>query len=223
MRRGINLALTLCYGCFHVHCLAEEQRLFHSREVLGDTLGGSVAHFEIVRSKTSGWSNSSAVLPIVFLLHLLQPCQRSSADERRKGPMEKCSAWDSLWFSHHGFNCISWTWREETVQLLPHAAGLASRGDSALEQVLPPFPFSTIFPHPTRAWLRIIALSDAPRLSAPLCTTTLIRLLPWLMATSPPWEGEANLYLIVTHPFSPALSSTSLSVHLTVPLTQMCK
>lgn len=54
-----------------------------------------------------------------------------------------------------------------------------------------------------RTWLRIIALGDALRLSALLCTTTLIRLLPWLMATSPPLEEKVNLYLIVTLPFSP--------------------
>lgn len=52
--------------------------------------------------------------------------------------------------------------------------------------------FFLFFPSTTRAWLRIIALSDALRLSAPLCTTTLIRLLPWLMATSPPSEGESE-------------------------------
>lgn len=54
-----------------------------------------------------------------------------------------------------------------------------------------------------RTWLRIIALSDALRLSALLCTTTLIRLLLWLMATSPPLEEKVNLYLIVSLPFSP--------------------
>lgn len=56
----------------------------------------------------------------------------------------------------------------------------------------------------TRTWLRIIALSDALRLSALLCTTTLIRLLPWLMAASPPFEEKVDLYLIVTLPFSPS-------------------
>lgn len=60
-----------------------------------------------------------------------------------------------------------------------------------------------VFSPSTRTWLRIIALSDALRLSAPLCTTTLIRLLPWLMATSPPLEEKVNLYLIVTLPFRP--------------------
>lgn len=85
MRRGINLDLALCYSCFRVHFLAEEQRLVRSREVLGDTFGGSVAHFENFRSKTSGWRNSSAVLPVVSLLHLPWPGQRSSVDERGRG------------------------------------------------------------------------------------------------------------------------------------------
>lgn len=84
MRRGINLDLALCYSCFHVNFLAEEQRLVRSLELV-DTFGGSVAHFENFRSKTSGWRNSSAILPIVSLLHLPWPGQRSSADERGRG------------------------------------------------------------------------------------------------------------------------------------------
>lgn len=54
-----------------------------------------------------------------------------------------------------------------------------------------------------RTWLRIIVFSDALQLSALLCTTTLIRLLPWLMATSPPLEKRVNLYLIASLPFRP--------------------
>lgn len=70
-----------------------------------------------------------------------------------------------------------------------------------------------LYPHQTGAcgchffftsiWLRIIALSDALWLSALLCTTTLIRLHPWLMATSPPLVRKMNLYLIVSLPSSP--------------------
>lgn len=51
-----------------------------------------------------------------------------------------------------------------------------------------------VFSASTKTWLRIIALSDALRLSALLCTTTLIRLLPWLMATSPPLEEKVSIW-----------------------------
>lgn len=81
MRRGINLDLALCYGCFHVHFLAEEQRPFRSLKVLADTFGGSFAHFEIFSSKTSGWRNYSSRLPIVSLTFLQQLGPRSSAGE----------------------------------------------------------------------------------------------------------------------------------------------
>lgn len=59
-----------------------------------------------------------------------------------------------------------------------------------------------VFSASTRTWPRIIALGCALRLSALLCTTTLNRLLAWLMGTSPPIEEKVNLYLIVTLPFN---------------------
>lgn len=40
MRRGINLDLVLCYGCFHVRFLAEEQKPFCCGKVLADTFLG---------------------------------------------------------------------------------------------------------------------------------------------------------------------------------------
>lgn len=50
MRRGINLDLALCYSCFHVNFLAEEQRLVRSLKLV-DTCGGSVVNLKISDQK----------------------------------------------------------------------------------------------------------------------------------------------------------------------------
>lgn len=84
-----------------------------------------------------------------------------------------------------------------------HVASLPSAGPAHTERKEDWAGRVPVFSPSTRTWLRIIALGDALRLSALLCTTTLIRLLPWLMATSPPLEEKVNLYLIVSLPFSP--------------------